>query len=57
MKNKSTHGGRRKNSGRKPVADKKQAVTVYVPQSTIIKLGGAQSVKNLTKMYIEKQAI
>ena len=33
-------GGKRKNSGRKPVTDPKVALTIYVHQSKITKLGG-----------------
>lgn len=40
MKNKKiTHGGKRKSAGRKPVADKKIAVTIYVRESFINSIG------------------
>ena len=38
-------GGARKKSGRKPVADKKQPVTLFIPQSVIEKHGGADAIK------------
>ena len=37
---KPTHGGKRKKSGRKPVADKKVQVSFYIESSKIEKLGG-----------------
>lgn len=36
---KKKHGGKRKLSGRKPVDDKKKAVTIYVRESVIETLG------------------
>lgn len=38
-KKKITHGGQRKSAGRKPVTDKKIAVTIYVKESVIETLG------------------
>lgn len=35
----SKHGGKRKRSGRKPVDDKKIAVTLYVRQSRVTEIG------------------
>jgi hypothetical protein len=47
MKKEIKHGwgGARKKSGRKPVADKKQPVTLFIPQSVIDKHGGADAIK------------
>lgn len=39
MANKKTQGGARSNAGRKPIEDKKIAVTIYVKESVIEKLG------------------
>ena len=36
---KKTQGGKRKSAGRKPVDDKKMAVTIYVKESVIEMLG------------------
>lgn len=41
------HGGKRHNSGRKPIADKKQTVTVYILTSVIEKAGGIDKLKEL----------
>lgn len=38
-KKKITHGGKRKSAGRKPIDDKKIAVTIYVKESVIEALG------------------
>ncbi len=38
-KKKITHGGKRKTAGRKPIADKKIAVTIYVRESLINSIG------------------
>jgi len=43
------HGGKRKGSGRKPVTDKKQPVTVYIRQSTITLHGGKDKVRDKLK--------
>jgi hypothetical protein len=41
-----THkGGRRKGSGRKPVADKREQVSLYIRKSIIISQGGKDEVK------------
>jgi hypothetical protein len=42
---KTARGGARKNSGRKPVADKKQPVTLFIPKSVIERHGGADKLK------------
>jgi len=39
MAKKKTHGGKRKSAGRKPVDDKKIAVTLYVKESVIETMG------------------
>lgn len=41
-----THGGKRKNSGRKPVEDKKKQVTIYVPDSKIQAHGGLEKLRD-----------
>ena len=52
---KKAHGGKRKNSGRKPVTDKKKQVTLYVLQSMIDKLGGEAEMKKYIYETIEKR--
>lgn len=51
---KPTHGGKRKNVGRKPVADKKVQVSFYIEQSKIEKLGGLDAFKEKIIAYIER---
>ena len=50
-KKKITHGGKRENSGRKPLTEKRLPVTVYLPESTIKGAGGKEDVKR--KIYEE----
>lgn len=38
-------GGRRKGSGRKPVADKREQVSIYIRKSIIISNGGKDEIK------------
>lgn len=51
---KTTHGGKRKTSGRKPVADKKVQVSFYIEQSKIEKLGGLDAFKEKIIAYTER---
>lgn len=48
-----TAGGPRKGSGRKPVEDKKKAVTIYTRESRIERLGVAK-IKEIAEEAIEK---
>jgi hypothetical protein len=50
----NTHGGKRKTSGRKPVADKKVQVSFYIEQSKIEKLGGLDAFKDKIIAYVER---
>jgi hypothetical protein len=45
MAKKLTHGGARKNAGRKPIEDKKQQVNLFVLESIIDEWGGKESVQ------------
>ena len=51
---KATHGGKRKTSGRKPVADKKMQVSFYIEGSKIEKLGGLDAFKDKIIEYVER---
>jgi hypothetical protein len=51
---KTTHGGKRKNSGRKPVSDKKVQVSFYIKQSKIDSVGGIDKFKEKVLRYIER---
>ena len=48
------HGGNRKNSGRKPVSDKKVQVSFYIKQSKIDSVGGIEKFKEKVQNYIER---
>jgi hypothetical protein len=48
------HGGKRKNSGRKPVTDKKVQVSFYIEGSKIEKLGGLDPFKEKIIAYVER---
>ena len=50
-------GGKRKNVGRKPVADKKQQVCLYIKASEIKKLGGLEAIKAKIHAYVERTAL
>lgn len=52
MTENKTHGGARSNSGRKPVSDKKEQVTLYIPASHIAKHGGMDLLKIKLEKYI-----
>lgn len=55
MKKETTdgRGGARPNCGRKPIADKKQNVTVFIPASVIKKNGGIEKLKTkILKTYV-----
>ena len=51
---KPTHGGKRKNVGRKPVTDKKVQVSFYIEQSKIEKIGGLDAFKEKIITYVER---
>jgi hypothetical protein len=52
---KETRGGKRSNSGRKPVKDKKTQLSVYIRQSTIDLNGGAEEIKKQIHNLIIKK--
>jgi hypothetical protein len=47
-------GGKRPNSGRKPVVDKAVMITLYPKSSHVEALGGREAVQVLCKEFIEK---
>jgi len=53
MKNK-THGGKRKKAGRKPVADKKLQIQLYVLTSRVNKIG-EEKLKEICYSAIERE--
>ena len=53
---KTTQGGKRKNAGRKPVADKKVQVSFYIEGSKIQKLGGLDAFKEKIITYIQRSS-
>jgi hypothetical protein len=54
--NKSTRGGKRPNSGRKPVKEKKTAVFAYVLPSDVQTVGGKESAKSIAEQAITRAA-
>ena len=50
----TTHGGKRKASGRKPATDKKVQVSFYIESSKIDKLGGLDAFKEKIIAYVER---
>lgn len=52
MKTKSKHGGKRKNSGRKPVEDKKVRVTLWLNESIVNAKGGLEATKELCIVFL-----
>lgn len=52
---KQTHGGARQRAGRKPVADPKQTVTIYVEQSIIDANGGLDELKSELYLFSKER--
>jgi len=57
MRNKKeiTHGGARQRAGRKPVADPKETVTIYVEQSIIDANNGINECKSEMYLFLKKR--
>ena len=55
MSKKIQHGGARQRAGRKPVADPKQTVTIYVEQSIIDANNGIDEVKSECYLFLKKR--
>ncbi len=51
----TTHGGQRKNSGRKPSDDPKEPITVFIEGSIIKRKGGKDIVKKKTEKFIREE--
>ena len=45
-------GGKRLNSGRKPLTDKKHPVAIYIEESIINKAGGKEKIKSQIKKML-----
>lgn len=56
MVKKIQHGGARQRAGRKPVADPKQTVTIYVEQSIIDANNGIDEVKSESYSFLKARA-
>ena len=52
---KNNRGGARSNSGRKPVADKKESITVYIEGSKVAMMGGKEILRKKILAFIEKE--
>jgi len=55
MAKKFQHGGARQGAGRKPAADPKQAVTIYVEQSIIDANNGIDECKSETYLFLKER--
>ena len=55
MKTKKQHGGKRQRAGRKPVADPKQTVTIYVEQSIIDANNGLDECKSEMYLFLKER--
>lgn len=56
MSKQSKHGGARQRAGRKPVADPKQTVTIYVEQSIIDANNGVDELKSELYLFSKARA-
>ncbi len=56
MKSKIKRGGKRNGSGRKPIADKKIALTNYIRESVINRLGGKDEARKFVERQLKKVA-
>jgi len=55
MSKQSKHGGARQRAGRKPVADPKQTVTIYVEQSIIDANNGLDECKYEMYLFLKER--
>lgn len=55
MKKEKTHGGARKGAGRKPTADPKIGVTLYIEESAVKTLGGIDAIRNECYDFLKKK--
>jgi hypothetical protein len=56
MKKEKAHGGTRKGAGRKPVADPKIGVTLYIENSIVETLGGVEAIRTDCYAYLKAKA-
>ncbi len=56
MKTEKTHGGARKGAGRKPAADKKVGVTLYLESSVVDALGGVEGIRAYCYSHLKVKA-
>ncbi len=54
MAKKPTRGGARKGAGRKPLADPKIPITIYVEGSIVNELGGIDELKDEIYSFLKK---
>ena len=55
MAKKQKQGGVRKGAGRKPVADPKIQISLYVEESTIKKFGGIEELRNECYAFLKEK--
>lgn len=54
-KKRQTHGGPRKGSGRKPVADPKIMVSLYIETSIINAMGGIEEIREACYQFLKNR--
>jgi hypothetical protein len=57
MKKEKTHGGTRKGAGRKPAADPKVGVTLYIENSIVETLGGVEAIRTDCYAYLKSKVV
>ena len=57
MKKEKAHGGSRKGAGRKPVADPKVGVTLYIENSVVETLGGVEAIRTDCYTYLKSKVV
>lgn len=56
MKKEKTHGGARKGAGRKPAADPKVGITLYLEKSIVESLGGVEAIRSDCYFYLKSKS-
>jgi hypothetical protein len=56
MKKEKTHGGVRKGAGRRPAADPKVGVTLYIESSIVEILGGIEDIRTDCYSFLKAKA-
>lgn len=55
MDSEKRRGGKRQNSGRKPVQDKKLQISLYIERSTIDRYGGITQTRKVLENFLKHE--